>query len=98
MTDFKVGDVVATVFMPWAKCYVVKVKKDKIKLAMWRDYGFVSRFFPIWHVTLPTFMVVEYEEEPRVTIEPYNGPERCDSCFGPKPPVSDPEEPKDRPL
>lgn len=36
--------------------------------------------------------------KPRVTIEPYNGPERCDSCFGPKPPVSDPEEPKDRPL
>lgn len=88
MTDFKVGDAVATIFAPWQKCIVAKVKPDKIKLAAWSNHGLWARFFPIFYVTLPTAFVVAYVE---------SGPGCCVPAET-KPPVSDPVAPEVQPL
>lgn len=86
MSTFKVGDEVATVFSPWQKAIVTKVKPDKLKLAVSTHYGILAYFFPIIYLTIPTRFVIEYKE-PTIGCAPAG-----------KPPVSDPNEEGDKPL
>ena len=94
MSNFKVGDIVAPITNRWnGKFVVTKISGNKVTVQAWEDWGFFGRLFPLRTYTLPVSFVCvpEQDHSPGIPGIPCNAVE-------PKPPVSDPEEPKDRPL
>jgi hypothetical protein len=91
MSNYKPGDVVATVFQPWSKALVKKIKGDKAYVYVWVDYGFFGRFFPLQVRAVPLTMIIPYVDE----RPDFPGP--CEQPVA-KPPVSEPAEEGNKPL
>lgn len=93
MSNFKAGDIVAIATHPYSANYIVtKVSGGKVRVMTWQDWGIIGRFWPIRYYTVPVEMICEPKEG-------YDGPPNCATGVPTdKPPVSDPNEPKDRPL